>query len=384
MSAAREPVIAGVAAADPRSLGGATVLAAQAAQCLDALADAGLRLADVDAVFAHVDDRFSSLLLAEYLGVRTRVSGSTNLGGMSSFSHLSDACEAIRAGRCEVALLAYASLQASERSRKLGGVPEDPRSPRGQFVAPYGPLLPLGFYAMAAQLHMHRYGSTREQFAEIAVAARKWAQLNPQATQREPLTVAEVLAAPMIAEPLGVRDCCLVTDGAGAVVVTTRARARDLARPAVRVLGAAASHSHQFTPLSLPDWLDSGIRDCAERALGAAGLRRDDLDVVQIYDHFTSFVLHTIEELGFCARGEGGAFVSGGRIAPGGTFPMNTSGGGLSYCHPGMFGTLLLVEAVRQLRGECGARQVPEAETTLCFAPGLVFSGSQVTVLGRD
>ncbi|MGD9941618.1 MAG: acetyl-CoA acetyltransferase [Burkholderiaceae bacterium] len=382
--ASSQAAIAGAAAAPPRSLAGLTVLRAQADACLDALADSGLALRDVDAVFAHVDDTFSSLLLTEYLGLRTRVSVSTNLGGMSSLSHLSAACEAVAAGRCRVALVSYGSVQASTRMRTLGGPAVDPRSPRGQFAAPSGQLTPMGFYAMLAQLHMHRYGTRRESMAEVAVAARRWAQLNPDAAMRGPLSIEDVLALPMIAEPFTARDCCLVTDGAGALVVTSLERARDLARPPVRMLGAAESHSHQFTPLGMDDWLDSGIAENARAAMAQAGISHDDIDVTQIYDHFTIGVIHALEELGFCARGEGGDFVRDGRIAPGGAFPMNTSGGGLSYCHPGMFGMLLLVEAVRQLRGECGERQVPDARVSLCFAPGLVFSGSVVTILARD
>jgi acetyl-CoA acetyltransferase len=377
------PIIAGVATAPVATMAGKTALHVQGELCVSALEASGLKLSDVDAVFAHVDDTFSSLLLSEYLGVRTRVSCSTNLGGMSNLSHLSSACDAIRAGRCNVALLSYASLQASMRARTLAGPTVDPRSPRGQFVAPSGQLTPMGFYAMQAQLHMHRYGTTRRALAEVAVAARRWAQLNPDAAMRDPLTVEEVLALPMIAEPFTARDCCLVTDGAGAIVVAASEMARDLALTPIRVLGSSESHSHQFMPLGLDDWLEYGVQDNANRALGEAGLSRESIDVVQVYDHFTIAVIHALEELGFCARGEGGDFVSDGRIAPGGAFPMNTSGGGLSYCHPGMFGMLLLIEAVRQLRGECGARQVEGAQTALCFAPGLAFSGSNVTVLGR-
>ena len=378
------PIIAGASASDPKALTGKTVLQAQAEQALAAIEDAGLRLKDVDAVFAHMDDRFSSLMLTEYLGIKTRYSSSTNLGGMSSVSHVAQAVEAIKAGLCEVAVVAYASLQASERTRKIGGGGEDPRTPRGQFVVPYGQLIPIGFYAMLAQLHMHRYGTTRANLAEIAVMARRWAQLNPEATMRDPLTVEDVLAAPLIADPFSARDCCLVTDGAGAIVVTTAERARDLRKPAVSLLGYAQSQSHHFTPLGVEDWLDYGVRRDADIAFGQAGVSRSDIDVVEIYDHFTIGVLLALEELGFCERGEGGAFATADRLGPGGALPTNTSGGGLSYCHPGMFGMMLMVETVRQLRGECGERQVKDARLALCQAPGLMFSGDIVCVLGRE
>ena len=380
----RDPIIAGISAANPSALTGKANLQVQAEQCLAALDDAGLALRDVDAVFAHVDDRFSSLLLTEYLGIRTTMTTSTNIGGMSNLSHMAAAHEAIQSGRCEVALISYASLQASEKTRKIGGGEEDARTPRGQFTTPYGQLVPIGFYAMLAQLHMHRYGTTREHLAQVAVSARRWAQLNPEAVKRDPLTIDEVLAAPMIAEPFSARDCCLVTDGAGAIVMTTAERARDLRGRAVRLLGHAESYSHQFTPFNSADWLDYGIRTDTEKALQMAGISRLDIDVVQIYDHFTIGVILALEELGFCERGEGGSFATPDRIGPKGSFPVNTSGGGLSYCHPGMFGMMLLIETIRQLRGNCGERQVRDASVALCQAPGLIFSGNIICIMGRD
>jgi acetyl-CoA C-acetyltransferase len=245
-------------------------------------------------------------------------------------------------------------------------------------------MTPLGFYAMAAQRHMHQYGTTNVQMAEVAVAARKWAQQNPKAYRREPLTVDEVLASPMIAEPLHVRDCCLVTDGGGAVIVTSAERARSLRQKPVHVIGAAENQSHHFTPLNIKDWLDTGVSATARRAMQMAGVTHADLDVVQIYDHFTSGVIQALEDLGFCKRGEGGPFVTGGRIAPGGSLALNTSGGGLSYGHPGMFGIFLIIEAVRQLRGECGERQVKDARVALCQGASLVFSAQTTLILGRD
>jgi acetyl-CoA C-acetyltransferase len=237
---------------------------------------------------------------------------------------------------------------------------------------------------MAAMRHMHQYGTRPEQLAEVAVAARKWAQLNPNAYRREPLTIEDCLASPYVAEPLRQRDCCLVTDGGGALVVTTRVRARDMASTPVAIRGFASGFSHHFTPLELNDWLDIGVSNGTREALAMAAVERSDLDFVQIYDHFTIGVIQTVEEMGFCARGEGGVFVSGGRIAPGGGFPLNTSGGGLSYNHPGMFGMLLMIEAVRQLRGECGARQVRDARLGLVFGAAMVFSGYTIMVLERD
>lgn len=359
-----------------------TALELQAEAARAALEDCALTLTDVDAVFAHTDDRFSSLLLAEYLGVRPRFTDTTNVGGMSNFVHVRHAAAAIASGMCRVALITYGSTQLSDGARKLTGLVEDPRSPRGQFVVPHGQLSPIGYYAMAAQLHLHRYGTQPSDLAEIAVAARKWAALNPKAYRRDPLSIEQVLASPMIAEPLRVRDCCLVTDGAGALVVTSADRAADTAKRPVYVKGLAEIFSHHYTPLDVPDWLDTGASATASDALRQADLTLEDIDVVQLYDHFTIGVLQALEEIGFCERGAGKDFVKGGRLSPGGDFPINTSGGGLSYGHPGMFGVFLLIEAVRQLRGECGERQLPSHEHALCHAPGLVFSGNATMILG--
>ena len=382
-SLSRSVAIVGVAESDLGKVPGKSALELQAQAARLALQDAGLRLQDVDAVFAHTDDRFSALQLSEFLGIRPGFVDSTNVGGMSNLLHVQRAMAAIHAGMCEVALITYGSTQQSDGSRK-GGVmaTEGAHTPRGQFILPYGHLSPIGYYAMVAQLHMHRYGSTAKDLAEIAVAARRWAQLNPKAYRREPTSIEEVMASPVIASPLRQRDCCLVTDGGGALIVVAAERARDLRCKPVYVLGAAESHAHHYTPFNTDDWLDTGVAATAEQAFRMAGVGREDIDVVQIYDHFTIGVLQSLEELGFCPRGEGGAFVADGALGPGGRFPINTSGGGLSYGHPGMFGIFLAIEAVRQLRGEGGERQLPRAERALCHAPGLVFSCNTTMILG--
>lgn len=374
--------IVGAAESELGKVPGMTSLDLQAQATARALRDAGLALKDVDGIFAHVDDRHAGLQLAEYLGIQPRYVDSTGVGGMSNVMHIRHAMAAIEAGMCEVALVAYGSTQLSDGTRKVGGTPEDMRMPRGQFITPYGQLSPIGYYAMVAQLHMHRYGTTPRDLAEVAVAARKWAQLNPHAYRREETSIEEVMASRMIADPLRQRDCCLVTDAGGAFIVTTAARARELRRPPVYVMGIAESFSHHYTPFGTADWLDTNVARTADQALTMAGVTRQDIDVVQIYDHFTIGVIQSLEELGFCKRGEGGAFVAGGRLAPGGDFPINTSGGGLSYNHPGQFGMLLLLEAVHQLRKECGERQLPKAELALVHAPGLVFSCNTTLILG--
>lgn len=379
----RSVAIAGVAESDLGKVPGKTALELQGQAVMAALKDAGLRLQDVDAVFAHTDDRFSSLQVAEYLGITPRYVDSTNVGGMSNLVHIRHAMAAIAAGMCSVAVVTYGSTQLSDGSRKGGAVAQDsPSTPRGQFILPYGHLSPIGYYAMVAQLHAHRYGSTPKDLAEIAVAARRWAQLNPKAYRREPTSMEEVMASPLLADPLRQRDCCLVTDGGGALVIVAADRARDLRTKPVYVQGMAESYAHHYTPFNTGDWLDTNVAQTAQAALDMAGVTRSDIDVVQIYDHFTIGVLQSLEELGFCQRGEGGAFVADGALGPGGRFPINTSGGGLSYGHPGMFGIFLVIEAVRQLRGECGERQLPKAELALCHAPGLVFSCNTTMILG--
>jgi acetyl-CoA C-acetyltransferase len=374
--------IAGVAESDLGKVPDKTALELQAQAARRALIDAGLTLRDVDGVFAHTDDRFSGLQLSEYLGLKPRYTDSSNVGGMSNIMHIRHAMAAIAAGFCEVALITYGSTQLSDGSRNLTGLVEDPRSPRGQFIVPHGQLSPIGYYAMVAQLHMHRYGSSPADLAHIAVAARQWANLNPKAYRRGELTLDDVMASPVVAAPLRGRDCCLVTDGGGALIVTSAARAKSLPKVPVYVKGIAETFSHHYTPLDIDDWLDTRVAETANQAFEMAGVTRADIDVVQIYDHFTIGVLQSLEELGFCARGEGKDFVKDGRLAPGGAFPINTSGGGLSYGHPGMFGIFLVIEAVRQLRGECGERQIANPSHALCHAPGLVFSANTTMILG--
>jgi acetyl-CoA acetyltransferase len=247
------------------------------------------------------------------------------------------------------------------------------------FEHPYKPFNPPTSYALAAARHMHQYGTTRAQLAEIAVAARRWAQLNPEAFAREPLTADEVLESRMISDPLTVRDCCLVTDGGGAYVLTRAERAKDFPQPPAYLLGVGAAHWHRQIS-SMPDLTVTAATESGQRAYEMAGLGARDVDVVELYDAFTINTLLFLEDLGFCGKGEGGAFVSDGRIAPGGALPVNTNGGGLSCVHPGMYGIFLVIEAVRQLRGEAGARQVKDAAVALAHGNGGVLS-SQITAL---
>jgi acetyl-CoA acetyltransferase len=226
---------------------------------------------------------------------------------------------------------------------------------------------------------MYQYGTTRTQLAEVAVAARKWAQLNPEAFSRDPLSVDDVLASRMISDPLTVRDCCLVTDGGGAYVLVRAERATDVANKPAYLLGAGSAHWHRQIS-SMPDLTVTAATESGARAFAMAGLKPADVDLIELYDAFTINTVLFLEDLGFCNKGEGGAFVSGGRIAPGGDLPVNTNGGGLSCVHPGMYGIFTIIEAVRQLRGECGERQVKDARIALAHGNGGVLS-SQITAL---
>jgi acetyl-CoA acetyltransferase len=354
-----------------------TVLQVQARAAKAALDEAGLALRDVDALFAAGSwgvpgpGVFVTSTLAEYLGLRPGYMDGTQIGGSSFEAHVGHAGAAIAQGRSEVALILYGSRQKSDASRTLGARAAVLNS---QYEAPYGLPTPVGAYAMAAMRHRHEHGTTAEQLAEIAVATRKCAALNPGAAMREQLTVADVLTSPMICDPLQLRDCCLVTDGGGAVVITSLERARDLKQPPVAIAGVAEAASHwEIASMADLAWL-SHAEESGKRAMAMAGVKPGDIDVVEIYDSFTITVLMSLEALGFCGRGEGGAFVSRQRTAPGGDFPLNTNGGGLSYCHPGMYGIFLLTEATRQLRGECGPRQVKDAEVAIAHGTGGVLS----------
>jgi acetyl-CoA acetyltransferase len=350
-----------------------------------ALNDAGLSLSDVDGV-CHAA---SSVRLAEYLGIHPRFTDSTNTGGSSFEVHAEHAAAAIAAGLCDVVISVYASTPRSDRRRPGGGSGRRPdfgdseENPFAEWELPYGVRMPMGPYALAANRHMARFGTTSEQLAEIAVSTRAWAAMNPRARYRDPITVADVLSSPYECEPLHRLDCCVVTDGAGAFVMTSAERARSLRRAPVYVLGASTSHDHAMIS-QMPDLTVTPGVVSGRHAFAMAKVGSGDVDVLQGYDSFTITALLHLEDLGFCGKGEGGAFVEAGRTAPGGELPMNTNGGGLSYTHPGMYGMFLIVEAVRQLRGECGERQVPGAEIAVAHGSGMVLSCMSTLVLGTE
>ena len=344
----------------------------------NALEDAGLSKNDVDGVFTA---GFSTLVTAEYMGIHPSYTDSTSVGGSSFDIHIAHALAAINAGYCEVALVTHGEAGRSSR----GGSGGDPRQPGSQFETPYGYIGAPINYALACSRYMHEFGEnrTREALAEIAVSTRKWAQLNPRALMRDPMTFEDYHNSRWIAWPFHLLDCCLVTDGGGAFVITTAERARSLKKKPVWVLGAAEGHDHSMIS-QMPSLTSLIARESGKKALAMAGLTHDDIDLAMIYDSFTYTALLTLEDLGFCGKGEGPDFVKGQRTAPGGDFPMNTNGGGLSFTHTGMYGMFLVIEAVQQLREEVGERQVKDCKTVLVNGTGGSLSSTGTVILASD
>src|SRR5436305_13073414 len=282
--------------------------------------DAGLRVRDIDGLLcATTQTRTSGLNLSEYLGISPRFIDTTILGGSPFMFHVAHAVAALQLGLCEIAAIAYGSTQRSVGRRQASGREINP------FETPYRPFLPSTAYALAASRNMHEFGTTREQMAEVAVAARQWALLNPAAWEKKPLTVEEVLNARMVSYPFTVRDICLVTDGGGAIILTSPERARSLKKPPIYVLGCGQAITHANIS-SMPDLTVTGALASGKEAYAMAGLGPKDIDVIELYDAFTINTVLFLEDLGFCAKGEGGSFVSGGRTAPAGSLPVNTHG----------------------------------------------------------
>lgn len=368
--------IVGVGTAGLGEAPGFTAMDIQALAVRAALDDAGLTLHDIDGLFcANMSHTFPAISTLENLGLRPRWIDGTNTGGSSFVAHALSATMALQAGLCDVALICYGATQRTGAGRMV------PAAEQPTYEIPHKPRYPMTAYAMAAARHMAEFGTTREQLAQVATAARAWAQMNPDAFERDPLTVEDVLASRMVMEPLTLRDCCLLTDGAGAVILTRPDRARDLRKPPVSFLGGGIA-SYNRAVSEMPELTRTAATDSGARAYEMAGTKPQDIDVLQLYDAFTINVILFLEDLGFCPKGEGGRFVENGRIAPGGALPVNTNGGGLSFCHPGMYGVFTLIEATRQLRGEAGDRQIDGAETALCHGNGITLSHQATAILG--
>ena len=378
MSLRGKAAIAGIGSAGCGEAPGRTATELMAEAALAAIKDAGLTLSDIDGVFAATSTHaFPTLSVSEYLGLKPRYQDGTNIGGSSFEAHLLSASMALAAGQCDAALICYGSNQRTAGGRLVSMSEPQPHE------APYKPRHPITAYALAASRHMHEFGTTREMLAEVAVAARGWANLNPAAFARGPLSLDDVLGARMISDPLTTRDCCLVTDGGGACVMVRADRARDLPRKPVYMLGAATAGWHRAV-MCMPDLVITAASESGTRAYAMAEVAPGDIKLAMLYDAFTINTILFLEDLGFCPKGEGGRFVQGGAIAPGGRLAVNTNGGGLSCVHPGMYGMFLIIEAVTQLRGDAGERQAPGLELALVHGNGGTLSSQCTAILGTS
>lgn len=385
----RQPVIVGIGTSDLPRAPDLDAVGHHVMAMKRALDDAGIEKAGVDGYCCAGGSKEESApddmtVMMEYLGLDPVFFDGTMTGGSSFEVHVAHAAAAIECGMCDTVLITYGSDQLTRLGRLLGTkgqfgelshVPGPP-----QFEAPYGGTI-VSAYAMAAARHMHEFGTTPEQLAEIAVQARANAANNPEAMYREPITVDDVLGSPMIADPLHKLDSCVISDGGGAVVMTTAERARDLPQVGVPVLATACAQTH-WNISTMRDFTTTAATAVARTLFDRSGLSPADVDVLECYDSFTITVLLLLEDLGFCKKGEGGAFVESGAIGAGGSLPVNTDGGGLSALHPGMRGIFLLIEAVRQLRGK-SRNQVPGCEVALACGVGAWLSCIGGVLLGR-
>jgi acetyl-CoA acetyltransferase len=383
----RKVAVVGVSLSDCGRVDDATPYALHAQAARRALADAGMDRSLVDGFASAGLGTLPPVEVAEYLGLRPTWVDSTAVGGSTWEVMAAHATDAIAAGHAEAVLLVYGSTARADikAGRRTGNLSFGARGPL-QFEVPYGHTL-IAKYAMAARRHMHTYGTTLEQLASVAVQARANAALNPEAMFRTPITTDDVLSGPMIADPFTKLHCCLRSDGGAAVLLAAEEYVRDCRTAPVWILGTGEHVSHT-TMSEWPDFTVSPAAASGRLAFERAGVRPDEIDVAELYDAFTYMTLVTLEDLGFCAKGEGGQFVEKGRLTVGGELPVNTDGGGLSAQHPGMRGLFLLVEAVRQLRGEAGERQVRKTggrlpELAVASGTGGWFCSSGTVVLGR-
>lgn len=372
--------IAGAAETELGALPHLSELDLRADAAYRALADAGLTLADVDGITSAVE---SPISVAHYLGVTPKWYDGTSVGGCSFLIHVRHAAAAIRAGLCSTVLVLHGE---SGRSR-VGTIPHQrpPYSMSGQFELPYGVSSPPNMFTLPALRYMHETGTTHEQLAEVVVAQSQWANGNPRASRNKLLTVADVMASPMIAYPFHKLECCVVTDGGGALVVTSAERARDLRRAKSPVYLLGSGEACDSPLVSMMDDMTSskGFRLSSQAAFAEAGITHRDVDHLMIYDAFAHLPLYGLEDLGFVGRGEAGAFIAEGHTRPGGRLPLNTNGGGILYTHTGMYGMFAIQEAVRQLRGEA-FRQLDKVTTSVVQGVGGMFTAAATLVLSNQ
>lgn len=375
--------VAIVGASETTELGripGLSQLQLHADAALNAMADAKIKPSDIDGVATA---GASPTEIAHYLGLEPRWADGTSVGGCSFMLHVRHAVAAIEAGHCSTVLITHGESGRSGVGRGgfFGG--GGGASLAGQFEMPYGPNGPTTMFTVGVLRYMKEFGLTHEQLASVAVVQREWAGLNPRASYREPITVADVLESRMIAYPFHKLECCLVTDGGGALILTAAERAPDFPSKHVYILGTGESVE---TPMisQMQDLTTSrSFRIAGQDAMRSAGISHDDVDHLMVYDAFAHLPIYGLEDLGFVERGEAGAFIEEGHTRPGGKLPLNTNGGGLSYMHSGMYGMYALQESVRQIRGTAAA-QVEGAEVSVCLGVGGMFAASGCIVMGSQ
>ena len=375
--------VAGIYEHPRREIPDRTVWEIHAEVAIGALTDAGLTMKDVDALYCDGTAGFGVLTLCDHLGLRPRHVDSTETGGSSYLAHVGHAAAAIAAGKCNVALVTLAGKPRTGAPRV-----QFAPGPESGFESPWGLNGAPHTYALAAQRHMYEFGTTSAQLAEIKVAASTHAQHNPNALLQKVVTVEEVLASPMVADPLHRLDCCVVTDGGGALVIVSPEIARKLGKTNAKILGHGEAVKH--TNNGRIDLTHTGAVWSGPAAFAEAKVSHEDIDYASIYDSFTITVLQTIEDLGFCPKGEGGKWVMDGALqAPFGKLPFNTDGGGLCNNHPSNRGGITkVIEAVRQLRGEAHpAVQVPDCQIVLAHGTGGSLGtrhGSVTLIMGQE
>ena len=344
----------------------------------NALADAGLSVKDIDGIATA---GASPVDLTHYLGLEPRWIDGTSVGGCSFLIHVRHAVAAIEAGYCETVLITHGESGRSGIGRGGGG--GGAASFAGQFEVPYGPMGPTTLFGIGVLRYMKQYGMTHEQLASVAVAQREWAGMNPRAMYRDPITVDDVLASRVIAYPFHLLECCLVTDGGGALILTKAERAKDFPQSPVYILGSGESVESPMISQMADLTSSRNFRIAGRDAMSSAGISHADVDHLMVYDAFAHLPIFGLEDLGFVERGEAGPFIEEGNTRPGGRLPLNTNGGGLSYTHTGMYGMFALQESVRQVRGEAPA-QVDDVNISVCLGVGGMFAAGACIVFGKE
>ena len=344
----------------------------------NAVRDAGLKISDVDGIFTA--GQHSPATFGEALGIVPRYVDGTTVGGCSFIIMVGHALVALHHGLCDVAVVCHGESGRSQ----VGVTPRRDTAIPGQYEAPFGFGGASTMFGMITTRHMHEHGTTLEQWAQVAVSTRQWAALNPKAKKREPITIADVLNSRPVCYPFNLLNICLVTDAGGAVVLTRADRAKDCAKKPVYVRGAGEATEHVSLTQMKNLTFSEATKKSGAKAFAMAGVGHKDFNHIMLYDAFTSGPPIMLESLGFCKSGEGVTFFEQGRSTPGGSLPINTNGGGLSYTHSGMYGIFPIIEATRQLRGDCGARQVPKCNVSLVNGMGGMLSAAGTLVLSNE